>query len=351
MKKETRITRTREMASTRKAYGEILAKLGEKDKRIVVLDADLSCSTQTAIFGKKIAGIEGPCIKSREECDDYREECAKVREAFIKKTRFFNMGVSEQDMIGTAAGLAVSGKIPFASTFAIFATGRAWEQIRQSVCYSELNVKIVATHGGITVGEDGATHQATEDLALMRVIPKMTVIVPSDYHETTQAVIAAAEHNGPCYIRLSRSNIPVINDKGVPFSIGKARILNEGKDVTIIATGLMVAESLDAADLLKEEGVDARVINMTTIKPLDKQAIVSAAKETGAIVTAEEHSIIGGLGSAVAETISTEFPVPMRMVGIRDEFGKSGKPEELLKQYKLTADDIRDAALGVSKMK
>jgi transketolase len=261
-------TKEGETASTRKAYGKTLADLGYNDERIVALDADLSCSTQTAMFGKAFGENSDLCIKTREECEKNREACEEERGKSLEKKRFFNMGVAEQDMIGTAAGLAVSGKIPFASTFAIFASGRAWEQIRQSVCYSNLNVKIVATHGGITVGEDGATHHATEDLALMRVLPNMTVIVPSDYHETTQAVIAAANHKGPCYIRLSRPDTPVINEENTPFEIGKARILREGTDVTLIGIGLMVAVCLKAAQLLAEEGISARVVNMSTLKSI-----------------------------------------------------------------------------------
>lgn len=357
-------TEKKQLMSTRSAYGKTLADLGENDERIVALDADLSCSTQTGIFGKSFAEkidvceedkkkyeefLKG-CKKDRNACDEFRIKCEEFREKLIGKKRFFNMGVAEQDMIGTAAGLAVSGKIPFASTFAIFATGRAWEQIRQSVCYSNLNVKIVATHGGITVGEDGATHHAVEDLALMRVLPNMTVIVPSDYHETTQAVIAAANYKGPCYIRLSRPNTQVINDEGIPFTIGEAHIKREGTDITLIGIGLMVAVCLDAAKLLAEAGISARVVNMSTLKPLDEQAVISAALDTGAIVTVEEHSIIGGLGSAVAETLSTNMgkeilsPALLETIGICDEFGKSGDPDLLLEEYGLTAENIKNKA-------
>jgi transketolase len=307
--------------STRVAYGDALVRLGEEDERIVALNADLSGSSQTAKFGERFP------------------------------ERFFNMGVAEQDMIGTAAGLATSGKIPFASTFAIFATGRAWEQVRQTLCYSRLNVNLVASHGGITVGEDGATHHAVEDMALMRVLPNMTVIVPSDYHETTQAVYAVASHPGPCYIRTSRGKTPVINEEGIPFSIGKASILREGQDVTLIGIGLMVAVCLEAADLLEKDGVSAGVVNMSTLKPLDTETIVSAAKTTGAIVTAEEHSIIGGLGSAVAETLGTRFPVPLKMIGVCDKFGMSGEPRLLLEEYGLTARHVRQAALASIEMK
>lgn len=351
MGKEYIIPEKGDKASTREAYGLALFKLGEKNKNIVALDADLSCSTQTAIFSKLFENNSELCLKNREACEKLRETCEKDREALIDKKRFFNMGVAEQDMIGTAAGLAISGKIPFASTFAIFATGRAWEQIRQSVCYSNLNVNIVATHGGITVGEDGATHHAVEDLALMRVLPNMTVIVPSDYHEVTQVINTAVSHDGPCYIRLSRPNTLVINEEKTPFSLGKARTLREGKDVTLIGIGLMVAVCLEAADFLAKEGISARVINMSTLKPLDTDTVISAAKDTGAIVTAEEHSIIGGLGSAVAETLSTQFPVPLKIVGVSDKFGTSGKPDLLLKEYGLTSQDIKDAALAAIRNK
>ncbi len=308
--------------STRDAYGKVLVELGAKNKDIVVLDADLACSTKTIDF-----------------CKAYPD-------------RFINCGVAEQDMICTAAGLAVSGKIAFASTFAVFGSGRAWDQIRISVAYPRLNVKVVVSHGGITVGEDGATHQALEDIALMRVLPNMTVIVPSDAFETALAIRAVAAFHGPAYVRLGRANVPVICDfEGYNFIIGKSVLMKDGSDVSIIACGIMVAEALEAAKILKSEGVDARVINMHTIKPLDKDSILKAARETGAIVTAEEHSIMGGLGSAVAEYISGEMPVPLIRVGVKDTFAESGKPAELLEKYCLTSNDIAKAARLALSMK
>ncbi|MCS7215534.1 MAG: transketolase family protein [Thermodesulfovibrio sp.] len=296
--------------ATRDAYGITLVELGKKNPDIVVLDADLSCSTKTANFAKNFPD------------------------------RFFNIGVSEQDMIGVAAGLALTGKIPFASTFAIFATGRAWEQIRQTVCYSNANVKIVATHGGITVGEDGATHQALEDVALMRVIPGMTVIVPADAYETSQAIFSATEYYGPVYIRLGRSKVPSVMPEDYKFQIGRAYIFKLGKDVNIIANGLMVAEALKASEVLNREGIDTGVANFSSVKPLDEETLLKIAKSSKLIITAEEHSIIGGIGSAVAEFISENFPVPMRRIGTRDTFGCSGSWKELLNFYGLTAENI-----------
>lgn len=301
------------MISTRAAYGKALVKLGRLCPEVVVLDADLSKSTRTIDFAREFP------------------------------ERFFEMGIAEQDMMGTAAGLAAAGKIPFASSFAIFATGRAWEQVRNSIAYPRLNVKIAATHAGITVGEDGASHQSVEDIALMRVIPHLAVIVPADAVETEQAVEAAASHVGPVYLRLGRSEVPVLFDEGYRFQLGRAASLREGKDVTIIACGIMVAAALEAAEELAREGIEARVLNMSTIKPLDREAVVAAARQTGAVVTAEEHSVIGGLGSAVAEVLSEECPVPLRMVGIRDQFGQSGTPAELLRAYGLTAEDVARA--------
>ncbi|SHE75164.1 transketolase subunit B [Thermoanaerobacter uzonensis DSM 18761] len=296
--------------ATREAYGKALVELGAKNKNIVVLDADLSKSTKTADFQK------------------------------VYPDRFFNMGISEQDMMVTAAGLATCGKIPFASTFAIFATGRAYEQVRNSIGYPHLNVKIAATHAGITVGEDGATHQSIEDISLMRGIPGMVVINPADAEETRQAIFAAADHYGPVYIRLGRMAVPDIHDQNYKFELGKGEVIREGKDVAIIATGIMVAIAIEAADKLKEEGIDATVVNIHTIKPIDKDLIVEVAKKTGKVITAEEHSIIGGLGSAVAEVLSEEYPVKIKRIGIRDEFGQSGSPKELLRHYGLTAEDI-----------
>jgi len=300
--------------ATREAYGKALLELGRKDGRVVALDADLSGSTKTKVFGKEFP------------------------------ERFFNIGIAEQDMIGTAAGFSLAGKIPFASTFAVFATGRAWEQIRQSVCYPKLNVKVVASHAGITVGEDGGSHQSVEDIALMRVLPNMTVIVPADGVETTKAIMAMGEHVGPAYIRVGRAKVETIFDEGYDFRIGKAHVFSEGADVDIIACGIMVDMAIKAAAELADEGVSAGVINMSTIKPIDSAAILAAAKRSGAIVTAEEHSIIGGLGGAVAEVLSDECPVPMVRVGIKDTFGGSGKPDELLKHFGLTVGDIKTAA-------
>jgi transketolase len=297
--------------ATREAYGKALAKLGLENENIVVLDADLSKSTKTADF-KKVA-----------------------------EDRFINMGIAEGNMMSVAAGLASCGKIPFASTFAIFAAGRAFEQIRNSIAYPKLNVKICATHAGLTVGEDGASHQAIEDLALMRSIPNMVVISPSDDVETEAAIKAIIEYHGPCYVRLGRSGVETINNTpDYKFEIGKAVKLREGKEATIIATGIMVDAALEAYNKLAEEGIKVRVLNIHTIKPIDEEAIIAAAKETGLIVTAEEHSILGGLGSAVAEVVTSNYPVPVMRVGVKDTFGESGKPEELLKAYGLTADEI-----------
>lgn len=310
-----------EMLSPREVYGDVLVELGSENKDIVVLDADLSSSTRTAKFAEKFP------------------------------ERFFNMGISEQDMMNTAAGLAVSGKIPFASTFAIFAAGRAWEMIRQSICYPRFNVKIVATHGGVTVGADGASHQCTEDIALMRVLPNMTVIMPADAYETKGAVRFAAQYDGPVYIRLARDKFPVLYDDNYKFQLGKALLHGKGEDATIIAAGLMVHEALKAAEALRQNSISVGVINMSSIKPLDREAIIKAAQDTGAIVTAEEHSIIGGLGSAVAEVLVEECPVPMRRVGVKDLFGTSGNPQELMVHYGLTANDIRQAVEEVIKLK
>ncbi|WP_153016266.1 transketolase family protein [Clostridium tepidiprofundi] len=297
--------------ATREAYGKALAKLGRENENVVVLDADLSKSTKTA---------------------EFKKECPE---------RFINMGIAEANMMTVAAGLSTCGKIPFVSTFAIFAAGRAFEQIRNSICYPKLNVKVCATHAGITVGEDGASHQAIEDIALMRSVPNMVVINPSDGVETEAAIKAVAEYNGPCYVRLGRAKVNVINDNPeYKFEIGKAVTLREGQDATVIATGIMVDAALEAYNILAEEGIKIKVVNIHTIKPIDEEAIISAAKETGVIVTAEEHNIIGGLGSAVCEVVSSNCPVPVLRVGVKDKFGESGKPDELLKAYGLTAEDI-----------
>ncbi|MBC8015097.1 MAG: transketolase family protein [Sporomusaceae bacterium] len=303
--------------ATREAYGEILKELGKKHQNIVVLDADLSKSTKTAVFAK----------------------------AFPE--RFFNVGIAEQNLMGVGAGMAAAGKIPFVSTFAMFAAGRAFEQVRNSICYPQLNVKIAATHAGLTVGEDGASHQAIEDISLMRSIPNMTVIVPADAEETRQAVAFAAEYYGPVYIRLGRMSVPDLFDADYKFEHGKAVQLVDGTDVTIMATGIMVAPAKAAAEELMKAGVKARVLNFHTIKPIDKEAIIKAAADTGAIVTCEEHSIIGGLGSAVAEVLVENMPAPMERVGVMDTFGESGTPASLLIKYGLTTEHIVAAAQRV----
>ncbi len=296
--------------ATRQAYGQVLVELGNKYDNLVVLDADLSKSTMTAEFSKT-----------------YPE-------------RFFNMGIAEQNLYGTATGLAVSGKIVCASTFAMFASGRAFEIIRNSIGYPHANVKICATHAGITVGEDGATHQTFEDLALMRTIPGMTVLNPGDGVSAKELIRQAVAMNGPVYVRLGRAAVPMVYDENSKIEIGKGNCVRDGKDYTAIATGIMVNEALQAAEILKGEGIDLRVIDMHTIKPLDEEIIIKAAKETKGIVTCEEHSIIGGLGSAVAEVVVKNQPVKMAMVGQKDTFGESGKPDELKKKYGMTADDI-----------
>jgi len=301
---------TSQALATRDAYGAALLELGKKRADVVVLDADLSGSTKTAKFAK----------------------------AFPE--RFFNLGISEQDLIGTAGGFSLAGKLPFASTFAVFETGRAWEQIRQTICYSKLNVKLVATHAGITVGEDGASHQALMDIALMRVLPNMTVIVPADGRETEQVIYSIADYEGPVYVRLGRMKVPLVMPESYRFQLGKAHVFHLGKDATILATGIMVSVSLEARQILKSEGLDVGVINISTIKPLDEEAVLRAAESSRLIVTVEEHSVIGGLGSAVSELLSEKHPVPVRRMGVKDTFGRSGKPEELLEFYGLTPDNI-----------
>lgn len=300
--------------ATRDAYGKALAELGHQNPDVVVLDADLSKSTKTAVFGAEFP------------------------------ERFFNMGIAEQGMIDVAAGLAACGKIPFASTFAIFASGRAWEQVRLACGYNHLNVKVFASHAGITVGEDGATHQANEDIALMRTIPNLAVIVPADGLETAKVVFAAAKYNGPMYVRLGRSEVPICLPDDYEFELGKAVMLREGTDVSLFACGIMVAAALEAAETLKADGISAEVINVSSIKPLDVEAIVASARKTRAAVSAEEHSIIGGLGSAVAEVLGENCPVPLKRVGMNDCFGESGKPAQLLEKYGMTAADIVAAA-------
>lgn len=307
--------------ATREAYGSALAEFGA-DTRIVVLDADLSKSTKTDTFKKK-----------------YPE-------------RFYNMGIAEGNMMSVASGIAATGKVVFASTFAIFAAERACEQIRNSACYPKLNLKVGATHAGISVGEDGASHQCIEDLAIMRSIPNMTVISPSDAVQTRHAVKAAIEHDGPVYLRLGRLGVPEIySEDTIKFELGKGMTIADGTDVTIIATGLMTHEAVKAVEILKAEGISARLVDIHTIKPIDKDIIIKAAKETGAIVTAEEHNIIGGLGGAVAEVLVQNYPAPLKMVGVEDKFGKSGKPEKLLEMYGLTAANIVEKAKEVMKMK
>ncbi len=307
--------------ATREAYGQALAEFGEKYD-IVVLDADLSKSTKTDTFLKKFPD------------------------------RFFNTGIAEGNMMSTAAGLAACGKTVFASSFAMFAAGRAFEQIRNSICYPKLNVKIGATHAGISVGEDGATHQCLEDIGIMRTIPNMVIINPADKAEAILAVEAAIKYDGPVYLRFGRLAVPEIFERDTyKFEIGKGVELESGTDVTIIATGLLVPEAIAAANELKKEGISARVINMATIKPIDREIIKKAAKETGAIVTAEEHNVIGGLGSAVAEVLCETIPVPMLRVGTQDVFGQSGTPQELFEIYGLTAKNIVKNCKEVINMK
>ncbi|MDD5449669.1 MAG: transketolase family protein [Candidatus Omnitrophica bacterium] len=311
-----------EMIPTRDGFGKGLLELGGLNKDIVVLCADLTDSTRAGWFKEKFP------------------------------SRFFEFGVAEQDMFGAAAGLALMGKIPFACTFGVFASGRAWDQIRVSIASMRLNVKIIGTHGGVAVGEDGATHQSNEEIALMRVLPNMTMVVPADAHEAKKATIQAAlDIKGPVYIRLGRSPSPVISKESDVFKIGKANIVREGSDVTIIACGLMVHEGLLACDELAKQGIRAALINLHTPKPLDKETILAAARKTKAIVTAEEHLLFGGMGSAVAEFLSQNFPVPIKMVGIDDRFGESGKPAELFKALKLTSADIVKAAGEAIRMK
>lgn len=303
-----------EKKSLRDAYGVTLAEVGDANPNVVVLDADLSGSTRTAKFAAK------------------------------HPDRFFNMGVAEANMIGVAAGMAVSGKVPFASTFAVFATGRAWEQIRQSVCLGNVNVKVVASHGGITVGEDGPSHQAMEDIALMRALPHMNVIVPADAAETAAAVRFAADHVGPLYIRLARDKFPVLHDEEKPFVFGKGEVLRNGPDVALIGCGLMTSTIQEAANQLADQGIMATVVNMPTVKPVDEELLIRLANTCGAFVTAEEHMITGGLGSAVAETLSENAPAPVIRVGMKSEFGKSGPPDALLDFFGLNAASVVEAA-------
>ena len=306
--------------ATRESYGNALAELGKLHDDVLVLDADLAGATKTSIFKKA--------------CPE----------------RFIDCGIAEGNMMTVAAGLATTGKVPFASTFAMFAAGRAYEQIRNSIGYPKNNVKIGATHGGISVGEDGASHQCNEDLALMRTIPGMTVICPADDVEAKAAVFAAYEHKGPVYMRFGRLAVPVINDNpDYKFEIGKGIVLREGKDVTIFANGLEVAETLEAAKMLAEDGIDAKVINIHTIKPLDDELVLASAKETGKVVTVEEHSIIGGLGGAVSELLCEKYPVPVLRIGIKDVFGESGPAKELIAKYGLDAKSIYESVKAFVK--
>jgi len=308
-------------ASTRETYGKTLVELGKQNKDIIVLDADLSPSTMTRFFAREFPD------------------------------RFFDCGLEEQNMIGIAAGLAASGKTVFASTFAIFASCRCFDQVRMCLSQTGLNVKIVATHGGITVGEDGTSHQAIEDLALYCSLPGFTVVVPADAIETAEAVKLAAAAYGPFYIRLGRAVTPLVYSESYQFTLGKAVSMRQGKDATIIATGIMVAKALEASDTLAKQGIDCRVINIHTLKPLDEEAIVKAASETGAIVVAEEHLAHGGLGSRVAQVAARKKPVPMGFVNLGDRYALSGKAEELLQRYGLTAGDIVEAVRAVTKRK
>jgi len=302
----------------RDVYGKTLVELGKQNKDIVVLDADLSSSTRTGLFAKEFPD------------------------------RFFNFGVAEQNMMAAAAGLASCGKTVFVSTFAIFASGRAWDQVRNSICYSNLNVKIVASHAGISVGPDGASHQALEDIALMRVIPNMNIIVPCDGPQTAEAVASAVNTNGPFYIRLGRPRVPTLENKG-KFELGKAQTLTEGNDVAIIACGIMVAEALTAVNNLAKQGVKARLVNMHSLRPVDSETILKAARQTRGIVVCEEHNVIGGLSSCVDEIVAENYPTKVVSIGVRNRFGQSGEPAELLKEYNLTSADIEKAALTCFK--
>lgn len=307
------------MKATRQGYGEAIIQLGAENPNIVVLDADLAKSTTSCNFQK------------------------------LYPDRFFDCGVAEQLMMGVAAGIAASGKICFTGSFAIFATGRAFEQIRNTIAFSNLNVKICPTHAGILVGPDGSSHQSIEDISLMRSIPNMSVLVPADYIEAKKAVIASAMKDGPVYVRLGRSLLPEIYTEKDEFEIGKAHIYKSGKDVSIIAAGEMVSIALEASEALAEDGIDAEIINIRSIKPIDRDCIIKSAKKTRAVITAECHSVLGGLGSAVCETLSENFPVPVAMIGIRDRFGQSGEPNELIEYYGLSSLDIQQKAKQLLK--
>lgn len=303
------------LKATRDGYGDALLEIGEKYSNIVVLDADLSGSTKTNGFRKKFP------------------------------ERFFNVGVAEQNLVGHAAGFALSGLIPYASSFAMFLSGRAWEVVRNSIGYPHLNVKLVASHGGITVGEDGASHQCIEDFAIMRVIPGMTVICPSDYEETKQVIHAIYHYNGPVYVRVGRPAIPILRRDSYQFEIGKAEIRSNGEDITFVSCGIMTGVVEKAVEILKEKGVSVQFLNMASIKPLDASAILDAAKKTRLIMTCEEHNVVGGLGSAVSELLSEKFPVPIVKIGIQDQFGKSGTWQNLMEHFQLTPEHISKRAL------
>jgi len=311
----------KEMKATRAGFGEGLVEAGRRNPNVVALAADLAESVRMDKFAKEFP------------------------------SRFFTTGVAEQNLIGMASGLAIAGKIPFAGTFAVFAAGRAYDFVRQDVAYSNLNVKIAASHSGLTLGEDGATHQMLEDVGMMRALPNMTVLVPCDANETKNAALAAAEHRGPVYLRFSRPNLPNFTDEKKPFEIGKAVTLIDGTDVTIIACGVLVWQAVLAIEVLEKEGLSVRLINMHTLKPLDEEAVQKAARETGAIVTAEEHQLHNGLGDAVAQVVTRRHPVPMEIVAVQDRFGESGKPEELLAKYHISKNDIVDAVKQVLRRK
>ena len=304
-----------EKIATRQSYGEALAELGEENKNIVVLDANLSTATKTGIFAKKFPD------------------------------RFFDIGISEADMIGTAAGMSTTGKVPYVSTFAVFAAGRAYDQIRNSVCYPKLNVKICATHAGITVGEDGATHQMIEDLSMMRTLPNMKVFSPSDDTQTKWIIKRISEVEGPCYVRLARVNTPVIYDENQNFEIGKMIQIGDGTDVTVFATGVTVAETIQAQEELKEKGINIRVVDVHTIKPIDEEMIIKCAKETKRLISVEDHNVIGGLGSAIAEVLTEKYPAKLERMGIKDTFGKSGNAQKLMQYFGIDKQSIIDKIL------
>lgn len=307
------------LKSVRAEYGKTLVELGKKNNNIVVIDADLSCSTQTQMFAKEFP------------------------------ERFFNVGIAEQDAMTTAAGLSTVDKIPFVSTFAVFASGRAWEQIRNAICYPKFNVKIVATHGGITVGEDGASHQALEDIALMRAIPNMKVIIPADVTETRQVIEYIAEYDGPVYVRISRSNLPDIFDESYKFNPNKAVVIQEGSDLTIVTNGETLIETIECAKILSTNNIHAEIINVPVVKPIDSETIIKSAQKTNRVVTVENHSIIGGLGGAVCELLSENYPTKVLRIGTNDEFGQSGEAKELMDLYGLSAEKLAEKIIGFIK--